>query len=55
MVSALVRLGRDLGLTVIAEGIESPEQLQALRTLECPHIQGFLTDLPRADPDVSQP
>jgi diguanylate cyclase (GGDEF)-like protein len=52
VVSALVRLGRDLGLSVIAEGVECPRQLRALQLLGCPSVQGFLNDLPTADPDL---
>jgi EAL domain-containing protein (putative c-di-GMP-specific phosphodiesterase class I) len=55
VVSALVRLGRDLGLSVIAEGVELPRQLRALQLLGCPSVQGFLNDLPKADPDLGSP
>ncbi|TYK48518.1 putative bifunctional diguanylate cyclase/phosphodiesterase [Actinomadura decatromicini] len=44
----IVRLGSDLGLTVVAEGIERPEQLQALREMGCPRGQGFLVARPMA-------
>jgi len=39
---ALLALGRDLGLTVTAEGVELPEQAQILRSLGCPLVQGYL-------------
>ncbi|MFB4316918.1 putative bifunctional diguanylate cyclase/phosphodiesterase [Actinomadura sp. 21ATH] len=42
----IVRLGRDLGLTVVAEGIERPEQLELLREMECPRGQGYLVARP---------
>ena len=42
LVHTLIRLGEALGLDVIAEGIEQPDQLQALREAECPKAQGFL-------------
>ena len=38
---ALIGLGSDLGLDVIAEGIETREQEQALLTLGCPSGQGY--------------
>ncbi|WP_119729170.1 putative bifunctional diguanylate cyclase/phosphodiesterase [Thermomonospora amylolytica] len=44
----IVRLGRDLGLTVVAEGIERPEQLELLREMQCPRGQGFLVARPMA-------
>jgi diguanylate cyclase (GGDEF)-like protein len=37
----VVQLGRDLGLQVIAEGIEQPRQLTALREMGCGYGQGF--------------
>ncbi len=40
--AAIVALGRTLGLTVIAEGIEEPRQLARLRELGCELGQGFL-------------
>jgi diguanylate cyclase (GGDEF)-like protein len=37
----MVQVGRDLGLQVIAEGIELPRQLSALREMGCGYGQGF--------------
>jgi diguanylate cyclase (GGDEF)-like protein/PAS domain S-box-containing protein len=42
----IVRLGHDLGLVVVAEGIERPEQLELLREMGCPRGQGFLVARP---------
>ncbi|MBI5937751.1 MAG: EAL domain-containing protein [Betaproteobacteria bacterium] len=39
--SAIVSLGRALGLTVVAEGVESEAQLQALLPLGCDEGQGY--------------
>jgi diguanylate cyclase (GGDEF)-like protein/PAS domain S-box-containing protein len=44
----VVQLGRDLGLQVIAEGIEQPRQLNALREMGCDYGQGFLLAGPMA-------
>ncbi|WP_345023873.1 putative bifunctional diguanylate cyclase/phosphodiesterase [Actinomadura keratinilytica] len=44
----IVRLGSDLGLTVVAEGIERPEQLELLREMGCPRGQGYLVARPMA-------
>jgi EAL domain-containing protein (putative c-di-GMP-specific phosphodiesterase class I) len=43
---ALVRLGSDLGLHVVAEGVETPEQLSALEFAGCPFAQGYLISRP---------
>ncbi|MER7504179.1 EAL domain-containing protein [Nonomuraea pusilla] len=44
----IVRLGHDLGLIVVAEGIERPEQLELLREMGCTRGQGFLVARPMA-------
>ena len=41
-VQAIVQLGDSLGLGMIAEGVERPEQAAALTELGCPTGQGFL-------------
>jgi EAL domain-containing protein (putative c-di-GMP-specific phosphodiesterase class I) len=42
VVGAIVSLGRSLGLTVTAEGIEHADDLAYLRDLGCNQGQGFL-------------
>jgi diguanylate cyclase (GGDEF)-like protein len=42
IVRAIIDLGHALDLTVIAEGVETKEQLQYLSALECDVVQGFL-------------
>jgi len=45
-VSAAVELGHRLGLQVVAEGVETDEQLAQLRDLGCDGAQGFLFSRP---------
>ena len=40
--ASIVALGRQLGLEVVAEGVESQEELALLRKLNCDRVQGFL-------------
>jgi diguanylate cyclase (GGDEF)-like protein/PAS domain S-box-containing protein len=42
IVRAIITLGHALDLTVIAEGVETREQLESLAELECDVVQGFL-------------
>ncbi|SEO68626.1 putative bifunctional diguanylate cyclase/phosphodiesterase [Trujillonella endophytica] len=46
LLGAVFRLARDLALPVIAEGVERPGQLAALRRMGCPQAQGFLLSRP---------
>jgi len=48
IVSAIVGIGRSLGLHLVAEGIETAEQLDCLRTLGCEAGQGFFFSPPIA-------
>src|SRR5215212_3391143 len=42
IVRAIIDLGHALDMTVIAEGVETKEQLQYLSALDCDVVQGFL-------------
>jgi diguanylate cyclase (GGDEF)-like protein len=44
----IVQVGRDLGMQVIAEGIEQPRQLAELKEMGCDYGQGFLVARPMA-------
>ncbi len=46
IVSSLIGMATALGCTVTAEGVETDEQLAALRELECERVQGFLLARP---------
>ncbi len=44
--SAVIAMGHSLKLNVIAEGVETMEQLQMLRSLKCDRMQGYLFSRP---------
>lgn len=46
IVDAIVRLGATLGLQVVAEGVETAEQLAMLKSMGCGHVQGYLLGRP---------
>ena len=46
IVSSIVNLARQLGMGVIAEGVETPQQAKHLKALDCPHAQGYLFSRP---------
>ena len=50
VVGGMIGLAHDLGLRVVAEGVERPVQLETLRALGCDAAQGFLLARPSEDP-----
>lgn len=46
IVMAIVSMARHLGLRIIAEGVETADQLRFLRALGCDEIQGFYVSRP---------
>ena len=49
---AVIALGRALGLTVVAEGVETVEQEAFLREHSCDEMQGFLCSKPVSGPEI---
>jgi diguanylate cyclase (GGDEF)-like protein len=52
LTKTIVQVGRELGIQVVAEGIEDPLQLQLLREVGCGYGQGFLVGRPMAAPGI---
>ena len=46
LVAGVIELGRALGMDVVAEGVETPGQLAALRGMACRYLQGSLLGRP---------
>jgi EAL domain-containing protein (putative c-di-GMP-specific phosphodiesterase class I) len=53
-VKAIITIGHNLDMKVIAEGVETPEQLSFLLTNECDAIQGFLVSPPLSSDDFTK-
>ncbi|NJL83289.1 MAG: EAL domain-containing protein [Chloroflexaceae bacterium] len=54
MVSAIVALGRGFNLRVVAEGVETQQQLELLSHLQCEDVQGYWFSQPLAGEDARQ-
>jgi EAL domain-containing protein (putative c-di-GMP-specific phosphodiesterase class I) len=52
IVTTSIRLAHDLGLRVVAEGVESPDQRERLRELGCDVVQGYLFARPMAPEQI---
>jgi diguanylate cyclase (GGDEF)-like protein/PAS domain S-box-containing protein len=46
IVSAIINLGRNLGIKVVAEGLETIEQVETLRDFGCEQAQGYYFGVP---------
>ncbi len=53
MVGAIVRLGQTLGLRLVAEGVETSQELKRVRALGCNAAQGYRISKPIAAPEVA--
>ncbi len=52
IVAAIVGLAKNLQMSVVAEGVETQEQLTVLHQLGCPYMQGYLFSRPRPIDDA---
>jgi EAL domain-containing protein (putative c-di-GMP-specific phosphodiesterase class I) len=48
----MAQLGRELGMTVVAEGVEQQDQLDALRDAGVDAIQGYVHARPMPEEDL---
>ena len=54
LVRAVIELSHTLGLTVVAEGVEAPDQLRQLRRFGCDIVQGWLYSRAVPAPEMAQ-
>jgi diguanylate cyclase (GGDEF)-like protein len=52
-VAAIISMGHIMGLDVISEGVEEEEQLEALRSIGCDYVQGYIWGRPMM-PDAAE-
>ncbi len=53
LVEAVIRLGHSFNLNVIAEGVETEEQLEKLASMNCDQAQGFYVKRPEKADDIT--
>ena len=54
LVRTIIAMAQNLELSVVAEGVETLEQYETLKELECPFVQGFLFSEPRRAKDADR-
>ena len=54
IVRTICVIAHDLGIDLIAEGVENQEQVEILKQLRCPHAQGFLFAEPMTTAQVEK-
>ena len=54
IVRSIVALGHELGKSIVAEGVETTEDVGFLRSINCQYAQGFYYGEPMSDRDVLQ-
>ncbi|MGV6825921.1 MAG: putative bifunctional diguanylate cyclase/phosphodiesterase [bacterium] len=54
IVKAILALGRNLNMNIVAEGVENVDQVAFLRELQCPEAQGFWFSKPLSGPQASK-
>ncbi|MWV24943.1 EAL domain-containing protein [Methylobacterium sp. 2A] len=54
IIRAIAGLGKSLGMTTVAEGVETPEQMQRIRLEGCTDVQGYLISRPVPSEDLLQ-
>lgn len=53
LVNGMVQLGKSMNLTVVAEGVETEEQMQFLTSIGCEVIQGYFVSKPSSTEEIS--
>ncbi|WP_009543303.1 putative bifunctional diguanylate cyclase/phosphodiesterase [Crocosphaera subtropica] len=54
LVSVILAVGKTLDIRVVAEGVETQQQLDILKNLHCPEMQGYFFSQPLTPDEVTQ-
>jgi EAL domain-containing protein (putative c-di-GMP-specific phosphodiesterase class I) len=54
VIQAVVAIARGFDLHLVAEGVETEHQLEALRALGCDEMQGYLLGAPMSADEISR-
>ena len=54
VVKNIIKMGKDLDMSILAEGVETKEEYEILKSLDCDYVQGYLFDKPLSIKDFEQ-
>jgi EAL domain-containing protein (putative c-di-GMP-specific phosphodiesterase class I) len=54
IVDTIIAMARHMGLEVVAEGVETKDQLELLKSLGCPNYQGYYFSPPGTADEFKQ-
>jgi EAL domain-containing protein (putative c-di-GMP-specific phosphodiesterase class I) len=54
ILKSMITLASDLGIQVVAEGVETAEQVEQLRELGCDMMQGYWFHMPMPEPEATE-
>lgn len=54
IIASIVRLAEALGMTTTAEGVETADELDLIRSLGCSHVQGYIYERPLCFADATE-
>lgn len=54
VISSIIHMAKELEMEVLAEGVETPEEYNLLKDLNCDIVQGFLFDKPLPESDFER-
>ncbi len=54
LVETIIHLSKRLGFKTLAEGVETQDQLQALKDMGCDYVQGFLLGKPKPEEEAEE-
>lgn len=54
IMESIMGMVKRLGLETVAEGVETEEQLEYLKSINCDNVQGYLTGKPQTEEDIEK-
>lgn len=53
LVRSIVALGQNMNMKIVAEGVETAEEAEALKNLGCERVQGYYYSRPHSEKEIT--